>query len=128
MGGHRDNPAGVRSRLDTRVPQKTLPREESAEAFIARVPNEARREDAQRLCRLLGEWTGEAAVMWGPSIVGFGSYRYRYGGREGTAASSVSRPVRQTSWCTSWAAFWTAIQSCWSRLGSHKVTPSGAVR
>ena len=98
MGGHRDNPAGVRSRLDTRVPQKTLPREESAEAFIARVPNEARREDAQRLCRLLGEWTGEAAVMWGPSIVGFGSYRYRYdGGREGTAASSVSRPVRQTS-------------------------------
>jgi hypothetical protein len=67
--------------------QKTLPSEESAEGFIARVPDENRRDDAQRLCRLLAEWTGEAAVMRGKSIVGFGSCRYRYdSGREGTAA------------------------------------------
>lgn len=67
--------------------QKTLPSEESAEAFIAAVPSAARREDARQLCRLLGEWTGERPVMWGTSIVGFGCYRYRYdSGREGTAA------------------------------------------
>jgi hypothetical protein len=66
--------------------QKTLPGDESAEAFIAALPDEARRGDAQRLCSLLAEWTGELPVMWGSSIVGFGHYRYRYdSGREGTA-------------------------------------------
>jgi Domain of unknown function (DU1801) len=65
--------------------QKTLPSEQSAEAFIAAAPS-ARRADAQDLCRLLAEWTGEAPAMWGTSIVGFGSYRYRYdSAHEGTA-------------------------------------------
>jgi hypothetical protein len=67
--------------------QKTLPSAESAEAFIARVPGDARREDAQKLCGLLAEWMGEPPVMWGTGIVGFGRYRYRYdSGHEGTAA------------------------------------------
>jgi hypothetical protein len=66
--------------------QKTLPTDESAEAFVAAVPDAARREDAQELCRLLGEWTGEPPAMWGAGIVGFGHYRYRYdSGREGEA-------------------------------------------
>jgi hypothetical protein len=66
---------------------KTLPSEQSAEAFIAAVPGDARRDDAQKLCGLVAEWTGEPAVMWGASIVGFGCYRYRYdSGHEGTAA------------------------------------------
>jgi len=67
--------------------QKTLPNEASVEALIAAVPGDARRADAQKLCRLLTEWTGESPVMWGTSIVGFGCYRYRYdSGHEGTAA------------------------------------------
>jgi hypothetical protein len=67
--------------------QKTLPTDEDVEAFIAAVPDEARRMDAQALCRLLTEWTGERPAMWGRSIVGFGSYNYRYeSGHEGTAA------------------------------------------
>jgi hypothetical protein len=66
--------------------QKTLPSDESAEAFIAAVPDEARREDAQRLSGLLAEWTAEPPVMWGASVVGFGRYHYRYdSGHEGTA-------------------------------------------
>jgi hypothetical protein len=51
---------------------KTLPSEQSAEAFVAALPADARREDAQKLCGLLAEWTGEPPVMWGASIVGFG--------------------------------------------------------
>jgi Domain of unknown function (DU1801) len=67
--------------------QKTGPTSQDPEAFIAAVPDEARREDARRLCALLADWTGEPAVMWGTSIVGFGSYRYRYeSGHGGTAA------------------------------------------
>ena len=66
--------------------QGTPSSDEGVEAFIAAVPGDARREDAQRLCGLLAEWTGEPPALWGPIIVGFGSYRYRYdSGREGTA-------------------------------------------
>ena len=68
-------------------PQKTLPTDDEVEAFIAGVPDEARRADARTLCRLLADWTSEPPVMWGASIVGFGSYQYRYqSGHEGTAA------------------------------------------
>ena len=67
--------------------QKTLSTGEDPEAFLAAVPDEARRQDARTLCRLLAEWTGEPPAMWGTSIVGFGSYHYRYeSGHEGTAA------------------------------------------
>ena len=73
--------------------QKTLPSDRSAEAFIAAVPGDAPREDAQKLCGLLSDWTGEPPVMWGTSIVGFGSYHYRYdSGREGTAALVAFSP------------------------------------
>jgi hypothetical protein len=66
--------------------QKTLPSDQSAEDFIAAVADDARREDAQRLCGLLAAWTGEPPVLWGSSIVGFGRYEYRYdSGHEGTA-------------------------------------------
>jgi hypothetical protein len=66
--------------------QKTLPTGEDPERFIDAVADDRRREDAHRLRRLLEEWTGEPPVMWGTSIVGFGTFRYRYeSGREGTA-------------------------------------------
>jgi hypothetical protein len=65
---------------------KTLPSDDSVEAFLATVPSDARRDDAQQLCGLLAEWTGEPPVMWGTGIIGFGRYRYRYdSGHEGTA-------------------------------------------
>ena len=54
-------------------------------AFLGAVPNETRRADAKVLCTLLGEVTGEPPVLWRPSIVGFGIWRYRYeSGREGS--------------------------------------------
>jgi hypothetical protein len=45
----------------------TLPTGEDARAFIAAVPDEARRQDAQKLCRLLSDWTRQPPVMWGAS-------------------------------------------------------------
>ena len=63
---------------------KTLPTDASVEAFIAAVENPTRRADARTVCALMAELSGEPPVMWGPSIIGFGSYHYRYGsGREG---------------------------------------------
>lgn len=63
---------------------KTKATAKSVAAFIASVPNRARREDAMVLAGLMRKATGEKPVMWGPSIVGFGSRRYVYeSGREG---------------------------------------------
>ena len=55
---------------------KTRPTEASGEDFINAVENVRRREDARAVCALLGEITGEAPVMWGESIIGFGRYTY----------------------------------------------------
>ena len=56
----------------------------NVDAFLDSVENPRRREDAKRLLALMQAVTGESPKMWGTSIVGFGSYHYRYAsGREG---------------------------------------------
>lgn len=63
---------------------KTLPTAASVDDFIAAVESPGRRADAQTLLGLMRELTGEPGQMWGPSIVGFGSYHYVYAsGRAG---------------------------------------------
>lgn len=63
---------------------RTRPTAADVDAFLAAVADERRRTDAQALATLMAEATGAAPVMWGSSIVGFGTYHYRYaGGREG---------------------------------------------
>ncbi len=65
---------------------KTKPTEISVADFIAAVENPTRRADAGTLCALFEEISGEPATMWGPSIIGFGTYHYRYAsGHEGDA-------------------------------------------
>jgi Domain of unknown function (DU1801) len=56
----------------------------SVTAFLDTVSDEARRADAKAILKLMQSATGEKPKMWGPSIVGFGSYHYKYDtGREG---------------------------------------------
>ena len=63
---------------------KTKPTEVDPIVFIDRVENERRRMDAHELLALMKEVTGEPPKMWGPSIVGFGKYHYKYeSGHEG---------------------------------------------
>ncbi|NML07615.1 DUF1801 domain-containing protein [Sphingomonas sp. G-3-2-10] len=64
---------------------KTKPTEVTADAFIDAVENPVRREDAKAVRAMMERITGQPAQMWGPSIVGFGSYHYKYdSGHEGT--------------------------------------------
>lgn len=64
----------------------TKPTEVSVADFIAAVENPKRRADAETLCALFEEISGEPPKMWGPSIIGFGRYHYRYAsGHEGDA-------------------------------------------
>lgn len=63
---------------------KTKPTQITPEAFIAAVEPERKRDEAQVLDQLFRKVTGWAPVMWGPSIIGYGSYHYTYeSGREG---------------------------------------------
>jgi hypothetical protein len=63
---------------------KTKPTTISVPAFLDACTDETRRADAKTLARLLQKATGDEPCMWGPSIVGFGSYHYAYeSGREG---------------------------------------------
>lgn len=63
---------------------KTKPTGVSVDAFLDTIDNPVRHADGKALCALMERVTGESATMWGPSIVGFGSYHYRYAsGHEG---------------------------------------------
>ena len=64
---------------------KTKRNEDSVEAFLDGVENPRRKADAFEILKIMREEIGEPAEMWGSSIVGFGSYDYKYAsGKEGT--------------------------------------------
>jgi hypothetical protein len=66
--------------------QKTKETDHSVVEFIEQVDSPKKREDAYRLLEVFEETSGFPAKMWGPSIIGFGSYHYRYAtGHEGDA-------------------------------------------
>ncbi|MBN8810501.1 MULTISPECIES: DUF1801 domain-containing protein [unclassified Sphingomonas] len=63
---------------------KTRATEIQVADFIAAVPDATRRADAGAVCTMMTRLTGEPPKMWGPSIIGFGRYAYRYdSGRTG---------------------------------------------
>lgn len=69
------------------APNKTQPTVADVTAFIAAVPDPVRRADAETLVQMMTRLSDEPAKMWGPSIIGFGEYHYRYdSGRTGSMA------------------------------------------
>ena len=63
---------------------KTKKTKVSVSDYIAEIPDEGKRADAKALVKMMQSATGEKPAMWGPSIIGFGSYHYKYEtGREG---------------------------------------------
>ncbi|MDF2644339.1 MAG: hypothetical protein K0Q73_144 [Paenibacillus sp.] len=65
---------------------KTKETDSSVLEFIENVESVKKREDAYKLLDIFSETTGYEAKMWGPSIIGFGSYHYKYeSGHEGDA-------------------------------------------
>lgn len=65
---------------------KTKATEASVDAYLASRASDQQRADCQVLMAMFGRLTGQSPTMWGPSIVGYGSYRYTYeSGRSGEA-------------------------------------------
>ncbi|MEP4485233.1 MAG: DUF1801 domain-containing protein [Halioglobus sp.] len=72
---------------------KTLPTEVSVEEFISDVQPDRKRDEALELDRLFRKITGWNPVMWGPTMIGYGSYHYRYeSGREGEMLATGFSP------------------------------------
>jgi len=72
---------------------RTHPTDADVDAFVDAVPHPVRQRDARTLVDLLARVTGEAPALWGPAIVGFGSYHYRYeSGRQGDMAAASFSP------------------------------------
>ena len=75
---------------------RTLPSGASVTAFMAAIDDPRMRADAKKVAAMMRRATGKRARMWGPSIVGYGSYHYRYeSGREGDFMITGFSPRRQ---------------------------------
>lgn len=99
---------------------KTQPTDVSVEEFLAAVEHPKRREDGFELLEMMRDITGQEAVMWGPSIVGFGSYHYKYeSGREGDSAAVGFSP-RKTNLALYGLTYGPDADRLLPELGKHK--------
>ncbi|MGL2967128.1 DUF1801 domain-containing protein [Flavobacterium sp. XGLA_31] len=99
---------------------KTKPTEASVSAFLATVSSEKKRQDCETLISLFSQATGLAPQMWGPAIIGFGSYHYRYdSGREGDAPLAGFSP-RAANISLYLSSHFENRESLLQQLGKHK--------
>ena len=99
---------------------KTQPTSASVADFIAAVEPPRRCEDAQTALALYERVTGLEAVMWGPSIVGFGTHNYTYdSGHSGSTPLAAFSPRKANMTFYIGSAFDDAAE-LFSQLGKHK--------
>lgn len=101
---------------------KTQPTDKSIDEFIKSQP-EHRHEDCFRLVQIMSEITNDAGTLWGPSIVGFGHYHYKYeSGREGDFFQVGFSPRKQNLTIYVMAGF--GAEHIMNRLGTYKTGKS----
>lgn len=100
--------------------QKTQPTDVDPAQFVAAVEHPTRRADAELLLELMARATGEPAVMWGPTMVGFGAYDYRYGSGHSGRAAAVAFAPRKTNLAFYGLTNDPAAEPLLERLGEHK--------
>ncbi len=99
---------------------KTKPTAVSVADFIAAVPDPRRREEAGVIDALHRRVTGCEPTMWGPSIIGYGSYHYRYdSGREGVACRAGFSPRKAALVLYLAGDEEPEAQALYARLGKH---------
>ena len=98
---------------------KTKPTKLSVAAFINAITDPARRADAKALVKLMQSAAGEKPKMWGPSIIGFGSYHYKYeSGREGDMPVIAFSPRKAATVLYGMIGFGEAT-ALLAKLGNH---------
>jgi hypothetical protein len=99
---------------------KTKPTGASVDGYLAARGSEQQRADCRELIAMLGKATGQPPHMWGPSIVGFGSYRYTYGSGHSGEAPLAAFAIRGREL----VVYVIPDESLLSRLGPHKMGKS----
>ena len=103
---------------------KTKPSDDSVAAFLGAVEPAEKRADAEALCALMQNATGEPPKMWGKSIVGFGSYHYRYpSGQEADWLATGFSPRKQNLTVYIMPGF-SDYETLLKRLGPHSTGKS----
>ncbi|MDY7227047.1 DUF1801 domain-containing protein [Hyalangium rubrum] len=107
---------------------KTQPTAVSVKDFVAAVENDTRRKDAEQLLKLFAKITGWKPKMWGPTIIGYGTYHYTYDtGREGDACVVGFSPRK-----ASLSVYWGGCEgdepkALFAKLGKHKMGAGGCL-
>lgn len=100
--------------------QKTKPTAVSVESFLEKIADPTRRADCKALVKVMTRVTGAKPVMWGPSMVGFGSYHYKYAsGHEGDACLVGFAP-RKTDLSIYIMSGFAGREPILKKLGKHK--------
>lgn len=103
---------------------KTTATNKSVKEFINAVDNEMKREESFQLIEIFKELTGLEPHMWGPSIVGFGSYHYKYeSGHEGDAPVAGFSP-RKDAFAIYLAKEFNKKEELLQELGKYKIGAS----
>ena len=103
---------------------KTKQTNASVEEFLNQVTDGGRREDCYQIARMMQEITGSEPKMWGPSIVGFGSYHYKYAsGQEGDWPIAAFSP-RKTDLTLYLHAGFAEQGDLMEKLGKHRTGKS----
>ena len=99
---------------------KTRPNDKNVIEFLTKVENARRREDSFKILNLMKEVTQEEPVMWGDSIMGFGTYHYKYAsGREADWLQIGFSPRKQALTVYIMDGF-DKYQELLDKLGKHK--------
>jgi hypothetical protein len=103
---------------------KTVETAGDPEEFVAAVGDPEQQSDARRLIGLMSRLSGQPPRMWGPSIIGFGQYHYRYdSGREGDMCRIGFSP-RKGQTVIYLIDGYAHQQENLARLGKHKIGKS----
>jgi uncharacterized protein DUF1801 len=101
---------------------KTKATEASVERYFSSIEDEARRKDCEALARLMIRVTKQQPKMWGTSIVGFGSYHYRYeSGHEGDSCLT-GLSSRKSDISVYLAGSFPEREELLSKLGKHRMS------
>ncbi len=103
---------------------KTKPNEQSVEAFLNSVEDEKKRQDCLTILEIMKQITKAEPQMWGTSMVGFGTYHYKYeSGREGDWFVAGFSPRKQNLALYIMAGF-SRYDELLSKLGKFKTGKS----
>lgn len=103
---------------------KTKPNKASIEKFLKKIKDEKKRKDSYKILELMKKITKDEPVMWGPSIIGFGKYHYKYeSGREGDFFLTGFSPRKQNLTLYIISGF-KRYDKLMKKLGKHKTGSS----